>query len=96
LVVVGHGFLADGWRVVEFGRPPSGPPRQTYARLAAPVLTARKGGGGPLRILNGRWMLEHVALKYSKINWRYTRQDISGGSAGNTAGGWDVSTNKIA
>ncbi|MBP1203650.1 type VI secretion system secreted protein Hcp [Duganella sp. 1411] len=53
-------------------------------------------GGVSPRVCEGDILGEHVALKYSKIKWRYTRQDISGGSAGNTAGGWDLSTNRIA
>ena len=39
---------------------------------------------------------EEVALKFSKVKWRYMQQKISGGSGGNTAGGWDLSTNRIA
>ncbi|MBV6323735.1 Hcp family type VI secretion system effector [Duganella violaceipulchra] len=53
-------------------------------------------GGVSPAIREGDILGEHVALKYSKIKWRYTRQTISGGSAGNTAGGWDLSTNRIA
>src|SRR5476651_1064316 len=39
---------------------------------------------------------ESVALKFSKVKWRYTQQKISGGSGGNTAGGWDLASNRIA
>lgn len=53
-------------------------------------------GGVSPRVCEGDILGEHVALKYSKIKWHYTRHDISGGSAGNTAGGWDLSTNRIA
>lgn len=53
-------------------------------------------GGVSPRIREGDILGEHVALKYSRIKWRYTRQDISGGSAGSTAGGWDLSTHRIA
>jgi len=42
------------------------------------------------------FLAENVNLKYSKIKWKYTQQKISGGSGGNTAGGWDLATNKIA
>lgn len=38
---------------------------------------------------------ENVALAYGKIKWSYTQQKVSGGCAGNTAGGWDCTTNKI-
>lgn len=39
---------------------------------------------------------EIINLKFSKVKWRYTQQRIGGGSGGNTAGGWDLATNKIA
>jgi len=38
---------------------------------------------------------EDVALKFSKIKWKYTQQKISGGAGGNTSGGWDLATNRI-
>lgn len=44
----------------------------------------------------GSVMSEHINLKFSKIWWCYTQQKISGGASGNTAGGWDLSANKIA
>lgn len=37
---------------------------------------------------------EIVNLKYSKIKWKYCQQKIGGGSGGNTAGGWDLETNR--
>jgi type VI secretion system secreted protein Hcp len=37
-----------------------------------------------------------IGLRFSKIRWRYTRQKIGGGSCGNTAGGWDLATNRCA
>jgi type VI secretion system secreted protein Hcp len=37
-----------------------------------------------------------LGLKFSKIRWKYTQQKIAGGSSGNTAGGWDLATNRIA
>ncbi|UGQ48876.1 Hcp family type VI secretion system effector [Massilia endophytica] len=43
----------------------------------------------------GKIMYENVALKFSKVRWKYTQQNISGGAGGNTAGGWDASANKI-
>ncbi len=39
---------------------------------------------------------EDVSLKYSKVKWKYTQQKVGGGSGGNTSGGWDLATNKIA
>jgi type VI secretion system secreted protein Hcp len=39
---------------------------------------------------------ESLGLKFSKVRWKYTQQKIGGGSSGNTAGGWDLSTNRIA
>ncbi|HEX8407104.1 MAG TPA: type VI secretion system tube protein Hcp [Duganella sp.] len=43
----------------------------------------------------GDILTEEVALKFSKIKWRYTQQKITGGSGGNTSGGWDLATNRI-
>lgn len=44
----------------------------------------------------GDIMAESVGLKYSKIRCTYSLQKIGGGAAGNTAGGWDLATNRIA
>jgi len=52
-------------------------------------------GGVSAAIWEGDILGEHVALKYSKITWRYTQQKIAGGAGGNTAGGWNLSTNRI-
>lgn len=43
----------------------------------------------------GNILTEHMSLKYSKVKWKYTQQKIKGGIAGNTAGGWDLSTNRM-
>lgn len=43
----------------------------------------------------GDILAEHVGLKFSKVKWKYTQQKISGGSGGNTAGGWDLAANKV-
>jgi type VI secretion system secreted protein Hcp len=43
----------------------------------------------------GDILTESVALKFSKIRWRYTQQKVTGGSGGNTSGGWDLSANRI-
>jgi type VI secretion system secreted protein Hcp len=39
---------------------------------------------------------ESLGLKFSKVKWRYTQQKIGGGTSGNTAGGWDLASNRIA
>jgi type VI secretion system secreted protein Hcp len=39
---------------------------------------------------------EGLGLKFSKIKMRYTKQSVAGGTSGNTMGGWDASTNRIA
>ena len=44
----------------------------------------------------GHLLAESVGLKFSKVRWKYTQQKIGGGAAGNTAGGWDLATNRIA
>jgi len=43
----------------------------------------------------GDILSEDVALKFSKVKWKYTQQKISGGAGGNTSGGWDLSANRI-
>jgi type VI secretion system secreted protein Hcp len=42
----------------------------------------------------GDVLSEQVGLKFSKIKWRYTRQNIGGGMGGNTSGGWCASSNR--
>jgi type VI secretion system secreted protein Hcp len=44
----------------------------------------------------GSIIQEKVGLKFSKIKWKYTQQKVSGGAGGNTSGGWDLATNKVA
>lgn len=44
----------------------------------------------------GSIMSESVGLKFSKVKWKYTQQKVSGGAGGNTSGGWDLATNRIA
>ena len=39
---------------------------------------------------------ETLALKFSRVKWKYTQQKIAGGAGGNTSGGWDLSSNRIA
>ncbi|MYN19908.1 type VI secretion system tube protein Hcp [Rugamonas sp. FT107W] len=52
-------------------------------------------GGVCPSIHEGELLSEHVGLKFSKAKWKYTQQKIAGGIAGNTAGGWDLATNRI-
>lgn len=40
-------------------------------------------------------MQEHFHLKFARMTWKYTQQKISGGTGGSTAGGWDLSANKV-
>lgn len=47
-------------------------------------------------VVPGSTMSEAVSLKFSQVKWRYTRQRVSGGASGNTAGGWNLSTNRMA
>jgi type VI secretion system secreted protein Hcp len=44
----------------------------------------------------GGLMHDQISLKFSKVKWKYTQQKISGGAGGNTAGGWDLASNRIA
>jgi type VI secretion system secreted protein Hcp len=44
----------------------------------------------------GAGMMDHVGLKFSRVKWKYTQQRIAGGSGGNTAGGWDLASNRVA
>ncbi|MFC5458960.1 Hcp family type VI secretion system effector [Massilia niabensis] len=47
-------------------------------------------------VKEGSIIEEEVKLKFSKIKWKYTQQKVTGGAGGNTSGGWDLATNKIA
>jgi type VI secretion system secreted protein Hcp len=38
---------------------------------------------------------DSFTLKFSKVKWKYTKQNIGGGTGGSTTGGWDLATNKI-
>lgn len=55
--------------------------------LIAHVAPSFAGGDAPS---------ESMGLKFSRVRWKYAQQKISGGSGGNTAGGWDLATNRIA
>ena len=45
-------------------------------------------------VAEGSILHDSVGLKFSKVKWKYTHQKISGGTSGNTAGGWDLASNK--
>jgi type VI secretion system secreted protein Hcp len=47
-------------------------------------------------VSEGDIMTESLSIKYSKVKWKYVQQKVSGGTGGNTAGGWDLSANKKA
>ncbi|MGJ7915510.1 Hcp family type VI secretion system effector [Massilia sp. LXY-6] len=47
-------------------------------------------------VAEGDFMAESVGLKFSKIKFKYTQQKIGGGAGGNTSGGWDLASNKVA
>ncbi|HEX8603751.1 MAG TPA: type VI secretion system tube protein Hcp [Pseudoduganella sp.] len=44
----------------------------------------------------GSILHDSIGLRFSKVKWKYTQQKISGGTAGNTSGGWDLASNKCA
>ncbi|KQZ45100.1 type VI secretion system tube protein Hcp [Duganella sp. Root1480D1] len=44
----------------------------------------------------GDILTEEVGFKFSKVRWKYTQQRISGGMGGNTSGGWDLASNRVA
>lgn len=46
-------------------------------------------------VSEGATMSEVLAIKFSKVTWKYTKQKIGGGASGNTSGGWDCATNRI-
>lgn len=45
------------------------------------------------KVVEGNIMQETISIKYSQVKWKYVQQKISGGTGGNTAGGWNLSTN---
>lgn len=53
-------------------------------------------GGVEPGIEPGNLLGEHVSLKYAQMVWKYTQQQIAGGSGGSTVGGWDCAANKVA
>ena len=79
--------------IIEFMRADAMGERVKYFEIALENVLI---GGVSAAIREGDILGEHVALKYSKITWRYTQQKIAGGAGGNTAAGWNLSTNRIA
>lgn len=47
-------------------------------------------------VMEGSIMTESLSITYAKVKWKYIQQKISGGTGGNTAGGWDKSKNAKA
>ena len=47
-------------------------------------------------VSEGSILSESIGLKFSKIKLRYTQQKLGGGISGNTVGGWDLATNRVA
>ncbi|MFC4931162.1 Hcp family type VI secretion system effector [Massilia sp. GCM10023247] len=47
-------------------------------------------------VKEGSIMQETVSLKFSQVKNKYTQQKVTGGAGGNTSGGWNLATNKIA
>jgi type VI secretion system secreted protein Hcp len=47
-------------------------------------------------ISSGELLGEDIGLKFSKIRWKYTQQKIAGGNGGNTSGGWNLASNRVA
>jgi type VI secretion system secreted protein Hcp len=45
------------------------------------------------KVAAGNIMTETLSIKYAQVKWKYVQQRISGGQGGNTAGGWNLSTN---
>jgi type VI secretion system secreted protein Hcp len=44
----------------------------------------------------GSILHDNIALRFSKVKWKYTQQKIAGGAGGNTSGGWDLASNRVA
>ncbi|GJI91472.1 Hcp family type VI secretion system effector [Duganella hordei] len=47
-------------------------------------------------VSEGTILHDSIGLKFSKVKWKYTQQKIGGGLGGNTSGGWDLATNRVA
>lgn len=69
-----------------------GKPVKYYEVELENVLIAHVAQG----VSGGDVMGESIGLKFSRVKWKYTQQRIGGGVGGNTMGGWDSATNKVA
>lgn len=47
-------------------------------------------------VYEGSVLHDAIGLKFSNVVWKYTQQKIGGGASGNTTGGWNLSTNRMA
>jgi len=78
---------------LEFFRADSGGQRVKYLAVELKNILVSDVAPG---IYEGQVMSEHLSLRYSKVRWLYTQQKIGGGALGSIAGGWDLTTNRIA
>jgi type VI secretion system secreted protein Hcp len=46
-------------------------------------------------VSQGSLLHDSIGLRFSRVKWKYTQQKIGGGAGGNTAGGWDLATNRV-
>lgn len=78
--------------VFEFMRADGGGmPVKYYEVVLENVLIATCAQG----VNGGDVLQEHIGLKFSSVKWRYCQQKITGGAGGNTAGGWDLASNRV-
>jgi len=75
---------------IEFFRADGGNAVKYYEMVLENVLVSsnKKSFGGTGLIV------DQFTLHFTKISEKYTQQKIGGGVGGNTAGGWDLATNK--
>jgi type VI secretion system secreted protein Hcp len=78
--------------VIEFMRADGGEAVKYYEVTLENVLIGMCAQG----VSAGDVMQEQLGLKFGKVTWKYCQQKIAGGAGGNTAGGWDLSTNRVA
>ena len=78
--------------VIEFMRADGGTTVKYYEVVLENVIIAMCAQG----VSPGDVMQEQLGLKFGKVTWKYCQQKIAGGAGDNTAGGWDLSTNRVA
>lgn len=44
----------------------------------------------------GSGIHDAIGLRFSKVRWTYTQQRIVGGAGGNSMGGWNLASNRVA